>query len=167
MDIAIIFLCRRATQGLLLRHDGRRLHSKLFFLPRFAFSSSVIFCLHLGRPRLPEHGQQPRLHLHPRIRLEKKTKNCIYRPFKETPCFRFAAGAVCSPVGGNGCREINARYCGGNLNFSQNVSRKKSREKKSKTLLNSSYSSICRQTPTSRFAVIKVSKVPAPTQSFD
>ncbi len=32
------------------------------------------------------------------------------------------AGATCSPMGGNGCRAIHSRYCGGKLHFNQNVS---------------------------------------------
>ena len=34
---------------------------------------------------------------------------------------RLGTGATCAPMGGDGCRQINSRYCGGNLNFSQAV----------------------------------------------
>ncbi len=44
-------------------------------------------------------------------------------------------GASCAPMGGDGCRQINSRYCGGNLNFAQAVSRQK--QNKNKCILSS------------------------------
>ncbi len=33
----------------------------------------------------------------------------------------YLQGAGCSPMGGNVCRAIHSRYCGGNLHFNEDV----------------------------------------------
>ncbi len=124
---------------------NKKQRAKLCFANYFSLARTKI-----GRQRLPDRHQHHRPHIDSPIRCD--TNNFFFQNDYEAK-EHFSQGAGCSPMGGNVCRAIHSRYCGGNLHFNEDVRAKKFLGFENMISDFAFFFSVCRPRQASQYAV--------------